>query len=400
MTLEERIRQLMEGQNQKSDDDQEVKLDKEGNPIVNQDQDDSDESEKDDDSDDDSDDKDETEFSKDKNSVKVNEEATNDKLKAGAGKKEAGGKLPQPPQGGDKKDDNGDNARLTVGKGRKDGEGAGVKGPGASIVKKGGDNESNARNNVDQQSLQTKPFKITVGEHIEAMFKGQELSEEFVQNASVIFEAAVNTIVEERLSEEVEALQEEFQTQLEEAVDAVQSELVENIDGFLNAVVEQWVEENKLAVESGIKVEMVTNFIDGMKTLFKESYIEVPEDKLDVVEEQAAKIEELKQALVVIDEAHDAAVAETVALKKEKIVEQHAKGMTEVQKSKFVGLCEGLEFSDEDDFSNKVKVVKESYFSPETKKAIQESVETKATTPLVEGVMSKYVEVLKNPLKF
>ena len=396
MTLEEKIKMLMEAKNQELDKEgnpvvkqDEPKLDAEGNPIV--DQDDSD----DQDDDQDQDDSKKTDFGK--NPTKVNEAATTADITAGKSRKDGdgGSKLAAPPSSGDKKDDNGSDARLKAGLSKKEPK-EGVKGASVS-----GQNDQNKKNFVTDQSLETKPNKITVGEHFDAMFKGQELSEEFMTNAAVIFEAALSEAVESRLAEQVESLQEEFQVKLEEAVEVVHSELVENIDGFLNEAVKQWVAENQLAVESGIKVEMVTNFMDGLKTLFKESYIEVPEDKINVVEEQAKKIEELSQALVTIDEAHDDAIAQVSKLKREKIVESYTSEMTLKQKEKFATLCDGLEFVSEEAFDAKVKVVKESYFSPETKKQIQESVDVSQTTILNEDVsMNKYVSALSKSLKF
>lgn len=290
--------------------------------------------------------------------------------------------------------DNGDNAKLKVGQGRKDGEG--VKGS-----KTSGQNDDNSRNNVDKQSLPTKPMKVTVGEHMEAMFQGQELSEDFIAKASTIFEAAVTQVVEQRLAEEVEALQEDFQVKLDEAVEEVQSELVEQIDEFLTYVVEQWTEDNKVALESGIKVEMVSGFIDGLKTLFKEHYIEVPENKLDVIEEQAKEIEELKAAVVAIDKANDELVAESVTLKKKMVVESFSKGLTETQKEKFSSLCEGVEFSSEEEFGEKVKTIKENYFparKPETQ--TQKTDGATAISEAKDANIGKYVEVLSSPLKF
>ncbi len=285
-------------------------------------------------------------------------------------------------------------SKLTVGKGRKDGEG--VKGS-----KTSGQNDDNSRNDVDKQVLPKKELKVTVGEHVDAMFSGQELSEEFKEKASTIFESAVAAVVEERLAEEVEAMQEEFQVKLDEAVNAVQGELVEQIDGFLNHVVEQWIADNAVALESGIKVEMVSGFVDGLKNLFKEHHIEVPEDKLNVVEEQAGQIEELQTALVTIDEAHDAVVAENISLKRKLVLASVAESLTMTQRDKFAGLCESVEFVSEEDFAKRLQTIKESYF-PVSKSGATEQIKEESTpaySPLVESV-SEYAKALSKPLKF
>jgi hypothetical protein len=415
MNLEERIKALMEAKSQTAvelDEANKVKMSKDGDVEVDG-EDDKDHKEPDEDdaggpSDDDEDNEEDdeedgeddgkTDFSKDKKVVaKVNEDASNEKLKVGAGKKDQGGKLAPPPSSGDKQEDKGLNSKLKAGFGRKDGGGS-------SLGKASGQNDENKQNNVDQQSLPVKPFKVTFGESMEALFQGEELSEDFQAKAATIFESAVNTLVEQRVAE----LEEEFQvkleeatsqmeTQIEEAVEQVQDDLIENIDGFLNYAVGQWVEDNHVALESGIKVEMVTNFIDGLKTLFQENYIEVPEDKLDIVEAQAEKISELEEALVTVSDDHDRLTEEVVDLKKQSIIEHLAKGLTLKQKEKFGSLCEGLEYVSDEDYAEKAKTVKEAYF----KDGKQEFVPEDKSTQLTEATnIDQYVKVLGGTLKF
>ena len=281
-------------------------------------------------------------------------------------------------------------SKLKVGQSRKDGEGV-------KASKTSGSNDDNARNNVDKQVLPKKELKVSVGEHMEAMFSGQELSEDFKEKAGVIFESAVEAIVEERLAEEVEALQEDFQVKLDEAVNAVQGELVEQIDGFLNHIVEQWIADNAVALESGIKAEMVSGFVDGLKNLFKEHHIEVPEDKLNVVEEQAGKIDELQTALVTIDEAHDQVVAENISLKRKIAVSAVAESLTMTQREKFASLCEKVEFISEEDFASRLQTIKEGYF-PAVKTAAPEQIKEEVSQGSSD--VNIYAEILKKPLKF
>ena len=413
MTLEDRIKALLENsQNKKELDEAKIKFSKDGSGEVDtssdkddedqEDQEDQTDDEKDaEDQDDESNDKD-TDFSKEtkKNQVAVKEDASNEMLKTGLSKKEAGGKLQEPPSSGDKQDDNGSNARLKVGLGKKDMPSRTVKGFPAS------QNASNSGNQVDDQSLPTKPNKITVGESMSVLFDGEELSEEFKSKAETIFESAVNVLVEQRVAEleeefqaKIDELSEEVSEQVEEAVSSVQNELIENIDGFLDSVVKQWISDNSVALESGIKVEMVTNFIDGLKTLFTENYIEVPEDKLDVVEEQARQIAELEDALIVINNDNEQLTEGFSELKKSTLIESAAKGLTIKQKEKFASLCEGLEYTSDEEYANKVKTIRESYFKggEESKGSFEQATEE---VNIPTDMMNKYVTTLSGPLKF
>lgn len=402
MTLEERIKALLESK-QTAIEEAKVKVAKDGSvdfdsgkedESEDEDQDDQDQDEKEDGQEDD-----DTDMSKEtkKNSVEVKEDASNEMLKAGASKKEAGGKLAEPPASGDKQDDAGLNAKLKVGLGKKDIPAHSVKGVAAS------QNDANAKNQVDDQKLPVTASKVTVGESINILFDGQELSEEFKAKAETIFESAVSVLVEQRVAEleeeyqaKFEALTEEVSEKVEEAVEQVQSELIENIDGFLTSVAKQWVQDNHVALESGIKVEMVSNFIDGLKTLFTENYIEVPDDKLDVVEEQAKQIAQLEEALVVINEDNEKLSQGISELRKQSIRESAAKGLTMKQKEKFDSLCEGLAYTSDEEYESKVKVVRESYF-----KGNETTETTQITEPVdVDASISKYVSALSGPLKF
>lgn len=249
------------------------------------------------------------------------------------------------------------------------------------------DEPNNKKNNVD---------KNPVSEHIEALVNGEELSEEFKQKAATIFEAAIAEGVKNQMAQ----LEEEFDSRLAEAVEEVQSELVEQIDGYLTAVVEAWVEENEIALESGIKNDILEGFVDGLKNLFKEHYIEVPEEKLDVLDEQAEAIEELTQVIdesvVMIENLKE----ENQKLKREKVIDSIGESLVLTDREKFKSLCEGLSFDSEEDFAEKVKTIKENHF-PKTKpgSVIAEN-DTPVQSTLVEGTMAKYVEALSGSLKF
>ena len=195
-------------------------------------------------------------------------------------------------------------------------------------------------------------------EAIAALFDGETLTEEFKLKAEAIFEAAVEQVAEARIQE----LQEEYQQQLTEAVEEVKGELVEQIDGYLDHVIEEWLQDNAVALESGIKVEMVSSFMESLKNVFEEHYIEVPEDRLDVVETQAGQIEKLETELAEAKEEAERASSEAQILKCEAIIAEHSKGLTAIESEKMISLAENIEFETEEEFSSKVAALKVSYF--------------------------------------
>lgn len=200
---------------------------------------------------------------------------------------------------------------------------------------------------------------IDVSDEVAMMFEGTEdLTEEFKEKAVTIFEAAVVAKVNEQLAK----ITTDFESELSEEIDNVKKELAENLDSYLDYVVEQWMEENKLAIEQGLKSEMVEDFMRGLKGLFEEHYVEIPDEKVDVVEELASKTEELESKL-------NEEIKRNVELKsivedyaKDKLIEAVSEDLTETQKAKFRTLAEGVEFKDQENFVQKLDVIKESYF--------------------------------------
>jgi hypothetical protein len=195
------------------------------------------------------------------------------------------------------------------------------------------------------------------------MFSGEELSEEFKDKASTLFEAAVNA----RAVVEIARLEEEYETRLEEQVTSIVKEIEGNLDSYLDYVVENWMKENQVAIESSLRNEIMEEFIGGLKNLFAEHYIEMPEEKIDVVEELAAKVEKLESAL---DEAinENAELTKVVAESaRQETVAEVSEGLTMSQSEKFLSLAEGVDFDgDLDVYKKKLSVVKETYF-PSTK---------------------------------
>jgi len=207
--------------------------------------------------------------------------------------------------------------------------------------------------------------KEKMKEDLDALLGGENLSEEFVTRASTIFEAAVIARAEEVIAEAEVALTEQFET----AVEEIKEELASKVDDYLNYMVEEWMKENQLAIEKGLRAEIVEDFIVGLKGLFEEHYIDIPEDKVNVVEELANKVEELEGSL---NEQISRGVELTKALNEQKKIEAiytACEGLTQTQVEKLKSLAEGVEFTTEEEFVTKVETLKESYFKADVKVA-------------------------------
>jgi hypothetical protein len=218
------------------------------------------------------------------------------------------------------------------------------------------------------------------------------LSDEFKQKTAVIFEAAVKS----KLSEEVDRLESQYKAELSEEVSNIRSELVEKVDSYLNYVVETWMEDNKVAVQAGLRTEIAETFMEKMKDLFVESYIEVPESKVDLVDELATSVEELEAKL-------NEQVAETLSLseklevaQREQIVRDATRDLAESQVEKLKELIEKIDFEDEESFTAKVKTVKESFFAKEVTESVEEIVEEEAEdTVEVSSSMASYLSAIR-----
>lgn len=217
------------------------------------------------------------------------------------------------------------------------------------------------------------------------------LSEEFKAKTAIIFEAAVKS----KLSEEINRLEEEYATQLDEEVAAIKSDLVEKVDSYLSYVVEQWMEDNKLAVQAGLRTEIAETFMSKLKDLFVESYVEVPESKVDLVDELATANEELEEQV-------NLAVAKAIALseelegyKREAIIREASTGLAETQIAKLKSLVESVDFEDEQTFAAKVKTIKESYFKKKTTESVivEETDETRVED--VSPIMAQYLAAIR-----
>tara|TARA_Y100000589_G_scaffold151098_2_gene144050 strand:+ start:5100 stop:6245 length:1146 start_codon:yes stop_codon:yes gene_type:complete len=233
--------------------------------------------------------------------------------------------------------------------------------------------------------------ELDMSSDISALVEGTELSEEFAEKAKTIFEAAVKA----KISEEYDKLVEHFGNELEKQLESAKAELSEEVNGTVNYAVTQWLEENQVAVDRGIRNEITSDFIAGLKGLFEEHYISIPDDKVDVVEGMAESIREMEERL---DEQVKANVKLQNRLNesaKLNILSTVSEGLADTQKEKLAALAEGLEFVTEEDFSKKVKTIKESYFkesvaTPAAEVADETPVEGEEVSP----AMAQYLNAL------
>jgi antitoxin component of MazEF toxin-antitoxin module len=288
---------------------------------------------------------------------------------------------------------------------------------GAKGTKNAGSSAAGAVNYEGSKSLSTKPSaasakqeevetedgekeeiaetKYDFTQDVDALVAGEELSEEFRVKAATIFEAAVTA----KVNDEVKALQEAFETTLTEEVEKVQTELAEKVDDYLSYAAEQWMKENSLQIEHGIKTEMAESFFKGLKGLFLEHNFTVPEEKFNLLDGMAGELDDMEAKLneqIDTNVALNKRIGEFVKME---IVNDAATGLAETQKEKLASLAEGVEFENEEDFRKKVETIKESYFTKKAEVAAKATEPTEeSSAPLVEdtnsSTMSKYVDAL------
>ena len=259
--------------------------------------------------------------------------------------------------------------------------------------------EEVAAEEVVAEEVQEETVEIaSVKEDVDALLHGEELSEEFRAKAETIFEAAVMS----RVKTEVARLEEEFEAKLAEQVAKNTEGLVEQVDGYLGYIAEQWIEQNELALERGMKSEILEGFVNGLKDLFEEHYIDVPEERFDVLGEMEQKMEEL-EAKLNEQVATNVELSKTLAeQKRASIVKSISEGLTDTETEKFLGLVEELSYEDADTFETKVKTIRENYFSEKASTEVVASVVTDApveelteqVSAKVDPVMSAYLSAL------
>ena len=224
------------------------------------------------------------------------------------------------------------------------------------------------------------------------------LSEEFKEKTTIIFESAMKA----KLAEEIETLEENYANELAEEIATTKSDLVEKVDSYLNYVVEQWMEDNKLAVQTGLRTEIAETFMNKLKDVFTESYIEVPESKIDLVDELSEQVEELEEAL---NARTEEALEQAKAIEdftRSAIVAEAAKDLPDTQAEKLAGLVESIDFEDEETFAKKVATVKEAHFAaPAVESTIAEEtdVDAEADTQEVSDTMATYLSAIRKQSK-
>lgn len=199
---------------------------------------------------------------------------------------------------------------------------------------------------------------IDVTEDVDAIFNGSELDEEFKTKVATIFEAAVVAKINEQIEKFAVEVESDAEVSKIEAVD----ELTEKVDSYLDYVVQEWVEDNKLAIEKGVRADMVEDFLRGLKGLFEEHYVDIPEEKVDVVEELIAKVDELEGKLNEETDKNVELLGKVKQFEKEAIFAEATEGLTDTQVEKLRGLSEGVEFSSAADFQKKISMLKGQYF--------------------------------------
>lgn len=264
-----------------------------------------------------------------------------------------------------------------------------------------GDASGKNKAGINSSGAPSDPMK-SVKEDLKALFGNDtSLSEDFRLRTETLFEAAVAT----RVGIETARIEEEAEERFVQSFDEAVNEMNENVDSYLNYAVAEWLQENKLAVESNIRTEVMESFLTGLKDLFIEHYVDVPEDKVDVVESMAAKIEELED---LVNEATEKNIELSKVVSHNEVTEATSKlseGLTDTQKEKFVKLVEAVDYSSAGEFAKKASIIKETYFSGKSEvkipqdQLLNESVDEPAPAENITPEMQAYASTLSRTLK-
>jgi len=237
--------------------------------------------------------------------------------------------------------------------------------------------------------------EVDIDDDVNALLGGQELSEEFREKAKTIFEAALKS----KVTELREAMEAHYEAKLVEEVEGMKDELIERVDSYLEYVADEWLQENALQVERGIKTEMTESFLEGMRGLFEEHYVSIPEDKYDVVESMVDKLDEMESKL---NEQIEKNITITKSLSEAtggNILSDVSEGLSSTQKEKLASLAEGVEFESEESYKEKLETLKESYFKTAPKRSDSEVLNESAASPEVSGSMAAYIQALSHATK-
>ena len=253
---------------------------------------------------------------------------------------------------------------------------------------------------MESKKLKKEDLEIDVKEDIEAIVNGEDLSEDFKTKASTIFEAAVSAKVLSEVNQRIDELETNYKKEITDAKEEHLSTVTEKVDGYLNYVVEEWMKENELAVEKGIRSELVEDFMTGLKNLFTEHYIDIPEEKVDLVDDLFEKVEELEQKL---DESINTSVdikKELAEYKKAETLREVSEDLADTEKEKLGKLADGIDFEDKSQYSEKLEVIKENYFPKQQSETITEELENTeveeqdSSESSTDPVMKRYVSSL------
>ena len=238
--------------------------------------------------------------------------------------------------------------------------------------------------------------EVDIDDDVNALLGGQELSEEFREKAKTIFEAALKS----KVTELREAMDAHYEAKLVEEVEGMKGELIERVDSYLEYVADEWLQENALQVERGIRTEMTESFLEGMRGLFEEHYVSIPEDKYDVVENMVDKLDEMESKL---NEQIEKNITITKSLSEAtggNILSDVSEGLSSTQKEKLASLAEGVEFESEESYKEKLETLKESYFKTAPKRSDSEVLnEEAAVSETTSNAMSAYIQALSHATK-
>ncbi len=237
--------------------------------------------------------------------------------------------------------------------------------------------EESEKEALKKEAVEQRIKEINVQEHVDALMSGEgDLSEDFKKKAATVFESAVKS----KVRDEVTRLQENYENEIEEGIKSNKAELTEKVDTYMNYVVEEWMKENELAVERGLKGEIAEDFIAGLKQLFEDHYVDIPDEKYDVLQAQSDKIAELEEKVNKSIEESMEYKKSNDTLTREKVISESTSDLADTEIEKFKELTEDVDFGNEEDFRSKLDTLKESYF-PKTIKETTENIDNVETGP-------------------
>ena len=267
------------------------------------------------------------------------------------------------------------------------------------MMKKEMSQEDTEKEALKKEAVEQRIKEIDVQEHVDALMSGEgDLSEDFKKKAATVFESAVKS----KVRDEVTRLQENYENEIEEGIKSNKAELTEKVDTYMNYVVEEWMKENELAIERGLKGEIAEDFIAGLKQLFEDHYVDIPDEKYDVLQAQSDKIAELEEKVNKTLEESINFKKSNDELTREKVISESTSDLADTEIEKFKELTEDVDFGNEEDFRSKLETLKESYF-PKVKKETTENIDNVETGPAqdidLSGSMAAYSKAIGTAVK-